>query len=468
MAQEKSHHRSTSLWARIRRSIWREPFPQDERGRVRLVLNDLILHLHATKVPRRALALTYSFGLGGLSILLFLVLVMTGILLLFVYTPTPEAAYASIYRVETEIWMGQFVRNLHHWSGNLLLILAVLHLLRVFFTAAFHRPREFNWILGLCLLVLIALSNFTGYLMPWDQLSYWATTIVTGMLAYIPMIGDGLKNWLLGGPEVGAATLRTFFAFHIVLFPLLMAMIVSYHIWRVRKDSFSLPRRLDEPPLDPRQVERVTTIPHLVNIELGIGLIALLLLVGWATWVDAPLKEAANPSHPPNPAKAAWYFMGFQELLLHFHPAFVTVVIPGLTGAALLLLPYVDITDDDTDVTGLWFRSRRGRWLALIGGIAGVVITAALVVIDEYWLNLPDLFDHVGGLPTWISNGLVPITVILLALWAYDRVLHRRGATSSERHLALFVLLFMAFVTLTAIGIFFRGENMALAFPWDM
>ncbi len=269
MAHEKSKNRSSSLVARIRRSIWREPWPQDERGRVRLVLNDLILHLHATKVPKRALTFTYSFGLGGLALLLFLVMVTTGILLLFVYTPTPDAAYLSVTRIETDIWMGQLVRNLHHWSGNLLLILAVLHMLRVFFTAAFHRPREFNWILGLCLLMLVALSNFTGYLLPWDQLSYWATTIVTGMLSYIPVIGDGLKNWLLGGPEVGAATLRTFFAFHIVLFPLLMAIIVSYHIWRVRKDTFSLPRRVDEAPLDPREVERVTTIPHLVNIELA-------------------------------------------------------------------------------------------------------------------------------------------------------------------------------------------------------
>jgi quinol-cytochrome oxidoreductase complex cytochrome b subunit len=451
------------LLTRVRRSIWRVPWSQDERGRIRLVLNDLILHLHATKVPRRALALTYSFGLGGLSLLVFLVLVITGVLLLFVYTPTPDEAYASIYRVETEIWMGQLVRNLHHWSGNLLLILAVLHMLRVFFTAAFHHPREFNWILGLCLLALVAFSNFTGYLMPWDQLSYWATTIVTGMLSYVPIIGDGLKTWLLGGPEVGAPTLRTFFAFHIVLFPMLIVIIVSYHIWRVRKDTFSLPRRVDEPPVDPRNVERITTIPHLVNIELGIGLVALLLLIIWATWVDAPLKEAANPTHPPNPAKAAWYFMGFQELLLHFHPAFVTVAIPGLVGAGLIMLPYIDYSDD-VDVTGIWFRSIRGRWLAGINAVLGVAITAALVVVDEYWLDLPDLLHF---LPTWISNGLVPLAVILLGLWGYDRLLHARGATDSEKNLAIFTLLLMAFITLTVIGVFFRGENMALTFPWD-
>jgi quinol-cytochrome oxidoreductase complex cytochrome b subunit len=145
MAHEKPQHRSSSLLARVRRSIWREPWPQDERGRVRLVLNDLVLHLHATKVPKRALTFTYSFGLGGLALLLFTAQGITGILLLFVYTPTPDAAYMSVTGIETNIWMGQLVRNLHHWSGNLLLILVVLHMLRVFFTAAFHRPREFNW-----------------------------------------------------------------------------------------------------------------------------------------------------------------------------------------------------------------------------------------------------------------------------------------------------------------------------------
>lgn len=430
-----------------------------------MVLNDLLLHLHATKVPKRALTLTYSFGLGGLAILFFLILILTGILLLFAYTPTPDEAYISIQTLETQIWMGQLVRNLHHWSGNLLLILAVLHMLRVFYTAAFHPPREFNWILGLSLLVLIALSNFTGYLMPWDQLSYWATTIATSMIAYIPLVGEAIRGWLVGGPEIGEFTLRTFFAFHIMVFPLMMIVIISYHIWRVRKDQFSLPRRVDEPPIDRRTVERVTTIPHLVNIELGVGLIVLALLIAWATWVDAPLKEAANPTHPPNPAKAAWYFMGFQELLLHFHPAFVSFVIPVLAAAGLVLLPYMDFNPArDRDVTGIWFRSFRGRRLAVISAVLGVTTTAALVVVNEYWLDLPELLNF---FPTWISNGVVPLGVLLLGLFGYYWLLHHWGATISEKNLAIFTLLFVAFVTLTVIGVFFRGENMALVFPWE-
>jgi hypothetical protein len=245
-----------------------------------------------------------------------------------------------------------------------------------------------------------------------------------------------------------------------------MAIIVSYHIWRVRKDTFSLPRRLDEPPIDRRFVERVTTIPHLVNLELAVGLIALALLIAWATWVDAPLEPAANPNHPPNPAKAAWYFLGFQELLLHFHPVVVTVAIPALVAVGLIALPYLDYDEArDPNVEGVWFRSRRGRSLAGINAVLGVTLTAALVAIDEYWIDLPDLLKFA---PTVISNGLVPLTVILLALVGYYWVLGRRGATTSEKNLALFTLLFAAFITLTSIGIFFRGENMALTWPWKV
>ncbi len=352
--------RSPPFLVRVRRSIWREPLSNDDRSHVRQILNDLVLHLHPTKVPVRTIKLTYNFGLGGLSLLMFLVLVTTGVLLLFVYTPTPADAYLSIQRIESGIWLGQLVQNLHYWSANLLLILVVLHLLRVYYTAAFHAPREFNWILGLCLLLLVALSNFTGYLMPWDQLAYWATTIVTGMLGYIPVIGDSLKTWLLGGPDIGSITLRTFFAFHVVVFPLLMGILVSYHSWRVRKDTFSIPRGVDDPPANPKKLERVTTIPHLVDLELVVGLVVLALLIAWATGVNAPLGAAANPTHPPNPAKAAWYFLGFQELLLHFHPMIVTVVIPGLVVMALLLLPYLDFDETrDPDTVGIWFRSRR-------------------------------------------------------------------------------------------------------------
>ncbi|NDJ75472.1 MAG: DUF4405 domain-containing protein, partial [Chloroflexi bacterium] len=442
------------------------PSPTTDQERMRLTLQDLLLHLHAPRVPKRAIKINYTFGLGVLSTVLFLTLAITGMLLMFVYTPTPDGAYDSMKALRSDIWLGQLVRNIHHWSANLMLILVTLHMLRVFYTAAFHHPREFNWILGLVLLVLVAMSNFTGYLMPWDQLSYWAVTIGTSMIEYIPVFGQDLSDAILGGPEVGAATLRTFFAFHVALFPFLIAVTVSYHLWRVRKDQITLPRDLDEPPPDRRKVERVTTVPHLVNLEIAGGLILLALLFGFSAFVDAPLIEAADPNHPPNPSKAAWYFMGVQELLMHFHPQFVSFVIPVLVGAALLLLPYLDYHPDRApDVRGIWFRSRRGRRQSALAATIGVVGTVLLVIIDEFWLDLPDVFPNVS---TLISNGVIPLVIPLIFLVAYYWLLLRRGATRTEANQALFTLLFMAFITLTVIGQFFRGENMALMYPWDV
>lgn len=458
--------RFAHLFTQIRHSIWREPWPTDRKGHIRLVLNDLLLHLHPVTVPKRALKVTYTFGLGGLSIMLFVVLAITGVLLMFAYTPTPDQAYSSMESLQTDIWLGQFIRNLHHWSGNLLLILVVLHMLRVFYTAAFHFPRQFNWVLGLLLLALVALSNFTGYLLPWDQLSYWAVTIGAGLIDYLPFVGHDLSRIVLGGSEVGAGTLKNFFALHVAVLPFLIVTTLSYHIWRVRKDAFSIPRRLDEPPLNPRKVETMTASPHLIVLELVGGLIVLALLLGFSLWRDAPLLEAADPNHPLNPSKAAWYFVGFQELLLHFHPTYVAFFIPALTMMSLLLLPYLDLNPErDPNVTGIWFRSLRGRRLALIGAVVGVTATTALVVVDEFWLNLPQLLDF---WPASISNGLVPLGFTLVMVVGMWRLLWARGATVSECNLTIFTLLMVSFVVLTVIGIYFRGENWALMWPWEI
>lgn len=449
---------------RIRDSVWRQPFPQNDRDRMRLALNDLILHLHAPKFPKRSLKFTYSFGLGGISIMLFMILALTGMLLLFAYTPSTDEAYGSIETLQTDVWLGQLIRNLHHWSGNLLLIVATLHFLRVFYTAAFHAPREFNWLLGLTLLVLIIFSNFTGYLLPWDQLSYWAVTIGTSMVGHIPLVGEDIRVALVGGDEVGSTTLRTFFALHIAFLPLSIIILISYHIWRVRKDEFTVPRDVDEKPL--LRVEKVTTIPHLVSIEAGVGLLVFGLLLVWSILVNAPLQDAANPYAPPNPAKAAWYFMGFQELLLHFHPTFVTLVIPALAVVGSFLLPYLDSPlNPDDSVTGVWFRSKRGRWMAVASVVIGVVSTAGFVILDEFWLNLPELLEF---LPNTVSNGVIPLGAWLIALWGYQRWLLWRGATPTEAAQAVFTLIFAAFVTLTVIGVYFRGANMALVFPWEL
>ncbi len=170
--------------------------------------------------------------------------------------------------------------------------------------------------------------------------------------------------------------------------------------------GLTVPRGVDEPPIE--KAERVTTVPHLVQPELVFALVAIAGLLLWAMWVPAPLEDLADPDHAPNPAKAAWYLLGLQELLLHFHPLIAAVVIPALALGTLALLPYLDA---DMDSVGIWFRSRRGRHLALVSVIVGVLLTPALVLLDKYVLNLPALLP---SLPTLVSNGVVPLAASLL------------------------------------------------------
>lgn len=451
------------VWDSIQRD---ELLPQDDRGRMRLVMNNLVLHLHSSKVARPTLKFTYTWGLGGLALLLIMLLAITGVMLMFVYTPTPQTAYQDMLRLQTEVAFGQLIRNLHHWSGNLLVVVAFLHMLRVFFTGGFRTPREFNWILGISLLLLVVGANFTGYLLPWDQLAFWAVTVGSSLLSYVPLIGEGLRNFLLGGPEVSAATLTNFYGLHVAIIPLTLMGIASFHIWRVRKDTLTIPHNLDgtiDGAPSSGQIEKVTTLPHLVSRELVFALVMTGAILLWAVWVNAPLEAAANPDQSPNPAKAAWYFMGLQELLLHFHPVFGAIIIPALGLGALALLPYQRF---DLHAEGVWFRSRKGRWMALVGAFTALIAVPLLVLLDEYVLDLPALMP---SLPTIISNGWIPLAALLLFLIAYYDVIKRLfRATACETRQSVFVLLVTSFVVLTIIGIAFRGEGMALMVPWEV
>lgn len=451
-----------SLPKRVWRSAVREPYTGDRRSRLRLVMNNLILHLHPSQVPARTLRFTYTWGLGGLLALLIVVLVFTGAMLEFSYVPSPDQAYTSILALDTNVWFGQLVRNVHHWAANLLIIVAALHLLRVFFTGAFRAPREFNWLVGLALLLLIVVANFTGYLLPWDQLAYWGITVGSSIVSYVPVVGDGLSRLLLGGPEIGPATLLNFYGLHISVIPILIVILMSLHFWRVRKDGgLSLPRGVDE-AADIKDI-KTTTVSDLVRPEAAWAMFSLAAILIWSIFVNAPLEPLANPDVSPNPAKAPWYFMGVQELLLHFHPLVGAIVIPALGVIGLAALPYLD---SDMDSVGVYFRSRRGRWLALFSAALGVLLTAGYVLIDEFYLDLPALLP---SLPTIISNGLVPLAAVLLGLIGYSDFVRRAfRATRCEAVLSVFVLVLAGFITLTLIGTLFRGAGMVLMWPWDI
>jgi quinol-cytochrome oxidoreductase complex cytochrome b subunit len=429
---------------------------------MRAVANNLILHLHPTKVPAAALRWSYTWGLGGISALLALLLGITGVLLMFRYDASVERAYTSIQFLETQVFFGSLVRSLHHWSANLLIVTAFLHLIRVFFTGGFKKGRATNWLIGIILLLLVVASNFTGYLLPWDQLAYWAVTVGTSLLSYIPVIGSTISDFLLAGPEVGQGALRNFYAIHVAVLPALLVLLMSYHFWKVRKDggiSQPIPP-LTEDGKHRQRVEKLTTIPHLIQREFVAAAALITILALFAMFVPAPLEELANPIHPPNPAKAAWYFMGLQELLLHMHPL-AAMVLPGIVLSAIVLIPYWDKEEGDI---GVYFRSTRGKLMALAGSIFAMALVPLLVLLDEYWIDFPALLP---AWPTLVSNGLIPLLLTLaglLVIYASMRIV--AGANRSEALVGLFSFVVVGFVFLTIIGVLFRGPNMALILPY--
>jgi quinol-cytochrome oxidoreductase complex cytochrome b subunit len=414
----------------------------------------LLWHTRPVDVPERTLRLSLTWGLGGAATLLLLVLFVTGLLLKFAFEPVPDRAYDSILYLQTQLPFGRLVRNLHRWSGNLLLLAAFLHLLRVFYTGAIDRPRRSNWVIGLGLFGLAILANFTGYLLPWDQIAYWAVTISSSMLEYLPLAGGVLKAWVLGGSEPGAGTLISFYALHTAVLPALLLLLLPFHIWRIRRaQGLVVPRSPDEALGS--GLERVPASPHLFVREVAFGLALLAALLLYAMMVDAPLAGPANPGLSPNPTKAPWYFMGLQELLLHFHPLFSVFVIPALLSAALLLLPWMDPGEGRA---GVWFRSRTGRRTALLSAVVAVVATVVAVVVDEALRT-----NGAGGSPGLVGRGLLPLAVVTVLCSGYVLLLKVAfRATRTESLQSFFTLVTAAFVVLTLIGVWFRGAGMQL------
>jgi quinol-cytochrome oxidoreductase complex cytochrome b subunit len=223
--------------SRVWRSFFRHGWPDNPLDRSLVMTTNVFFHLHPVKISQKSLKWTYSLGLGLITTIVFGFLSVTGILLMFYYVPSVERAYSYILILQTEVPFGQLLRNLHRWGAHLMVIAAVLHMARVFYTGAYKPPREFNWVVGVVLLLLTLAASFTGYLLPWDQLAYWAITVGTSVASYAPVAGDVMKFILLGGPEVGQESLTRFYGLHVMIVPALILLLISLHMWRVRKDG---------------------------------------------------------------------------------------------------------------------------------------------------------------------------------------------------------------------------------------
>lgn len=248
-----------AFWERLKDSVtnsqvWKSMFRHDyrdtPRNRTLQVLNNVFFHLHPVRVARHAAKVRFTWCMGGITFLMFLVCTVTGVLLMFYYRPAAEYAYNDIKSLQFDVPFGMLLRNMHRWAAHGMVITVWLHMLRVFMTGSYKKPREFNWAVGVVLLVLTLFLSFTGYLLPWDQLAYWAVTVGTNMAKAHPGIGaegpltprfitpaNDVRFALLGGTIVGPTALLRFYVLHCIFVPLIASVLMAVHFWRVRKDG---------------------------------------------------------------------------------------------------------------------------------------------------------------------------------------------------------------------------------------
>ncbi|MGB3211415.1 MAG: cytochrome b N-terminal domain-containing protein [Desulforhopalus sp.] len=414
-----------------------------------------LLHIHPKKVAKETLRISLCFGLGGMSATLLFLLFITGIFQVLSYIPDIGGAYDSVNMMYENASLAGWTRNIHYWSGNLLVIVALLHCCRVFLTGALHAQRGLNWHIGLILLGLVLLANFSGYLLPWDQLAYWAVTIFTSMLGYIPVFGEDIVELLRGGKEIGPSTLSIFYAIHTGILPFCFVVAGIYHFWLVRKAG-GLVRTQDNSGKPP---DFVPAVPNLIEREAAVAFIVIAIMLLFASLVDAPLAERANPAMSPNPAKAAWFFLGFQELLIHLHPTYAIVVLPSLFLTCLVLIPF---RQDMVLPGGHWFGGGRGKKLAIWSCLAGTAITFIVILIDEQLKT-----TGTNTSTDILSRGIVPVLVIAALYGAsYLVITGKLGFTRAQAVMAGFVFTLTSLSCLTIVASWLRGAGMKLLLPF--
>jgi cytochrome b-561 len=406
--------------------------PRSDREAGDAVVSNFLLHWFPAKVAKASLDWSYSYWLGTITAALFLLLCLSGFPLLFLYVPSVERAYASVKDIEYVITFGSWIRSVHRLSAHLMVAAVFLHLVRVFLTGAYKngvgqgQRREWNWLIGVLLLLLTLFLSFTGYLLPWDQLAFWAVTVGTNIASSIPFAGPQIRELLIGGRTIEQPTLIRFYVLHVLVLPAALGVLFAYHMWRVRKDGglaradreTLLADRREEPPVKTKTYTllgvargtapsvRTTTLeaPNLTVNSVPdltrraavavLGTIAVISLL--ATLVRSPLEEAANPLVTPNPAKAPWYFLWLQEIVTDttFHVGSFTVngaffggvLLPGLLIGVLALWPWLDRSP--ALAAGVWFpKSRRGQNAAFLA-LCLVVIVLTLVgtfLRGPYW-----------------------------------------------------------------------------------
>lgn len=485
----------------FRDSLVRHGKATSDRARSQVIFTNFFLHILPVRTHVHSIKAATTLGLGVATLVLFILLCVTGVLLMVYYKPSVDQAYASMLDIIHVVPTGRLIRNVHRWAAHAMVACVMLHMARAFYTSAYKKPRQFNWVVGMGLFVVTLGLSFTGYLLPWDQLAFWAVTIGANIAQSPQELTDALgitgifdpgrmqKELLLGAHSVGQEALIRFYVLHVIVLPVVTTVLIGLHFWRIRKDgglarpstadavgapdpssnidsavspaplkSYGLMALMKDrmPAVNREMRNTIPTWPNVMYVIAAASMFTVLIMLVLGVFFDAPLKEMANAAVPENPAKAPWYFLGLQELVSY--SAFMGGVgIPAIVVLGLALVPYLDREKEDN---GVWFSGARGKRVTLISGLF-----ASAVVLAMLWFTV-----KCGWLRNWESTAQVPQIVITLfnpgtvfvaifALWSIAVVQVTRSTRMGA--IALFTCFVAGFVILTYFATVHRGPN------WD-
>lgn len=483
----------------FRESVVRHGRPTSDRAASQAIFSNVFLHILPTRIHRHALRVPATFGLGIISLVLFFLLVVTGVALMVYYKPSTDQAYDSMKEIQYIVPTGRFMRNIHRWAAHGMVLFVILHMARVFYTSAYKGARQFNWVVGMVLFVLTLMLSFTGYLLPWDQLAYWAVTIgseiaespreltdALGITSWFD-VGGLFKRLMLGANRVGEEALIRFYVLHIVVLPILFCIFLAVHFWRIRKDGGIVrPKSADEPSsesnvqnqgrtaetaptrtyglmavvrgrtpaVDRSMANTLPTWPNAIYAIAALSMLTFAVMLCLGHSFDAPLKEHANPAVPENPAKAPWYFLGLQELVSY--SAFMGGVgIPTIVVLGLMLVPYLDREKEDI---GVWFSGPKGRRVCLFSAL---LTTVVIVGILAFTVNFGWLRSWYPDIPQIVITLVNPGTVLLVIFMTWSFAVTKRMNSTRMGAIAVFTCFLVSFTILTYFATVHRGPN------WD-
>ena len=444
-ARDWTNEYLTSVFAGLSPQNMREMFRGEPPGRPnpRYKVHNVSFwfHMKPRWYPKSVTKFSYTLALGWFSAFLAIVLGITGFILMFFYTPSTRLAYYDILNLIGNVPFGLLLRNLHRLGAELMVAVVMLHMVRVYFTGSYKQPRSFNWTVGIVLLLVTWLFSYSGYLLPWDQLAYWAVTIGTSMVESIPVIGTELQQLLLGSASVGQAALIRFYALHVIVLPLALIFLFGVHYHKVVRQGISKPPSVEAGEREDK--ERVSFLPEVFSREaMWVMVVLLVMAVTVVTFFQAPLEDHADPNLTPLHSTAPWYFLWVQGLIKLpdifggiIEGKFIYgVILPGIVLGLLFFVPYIDRNPS---------RRPQDRKLAIGIGIVTIIAWAVLTYMGtpEYKAQAPPAEEIALEFVPWDREGRIhEIPWDELEPGTYDTDTFMAGAMAYPKHLEEFMI----------------------------